>query len=162
MSNETMVLRLPSPTQSVSAWHSLVRTMQVAAREAAQSSPNTAVTFASSPVPQLVFEVTDISNNELSLEFRFVEQSAEHRPHMVSEMAFGEFLEGLSNYIKSSPMRTLWGSVPVRRERPGHENSALDERMEQVLIELERIGNVELSAGERHIRFTSSGVNITP
>ena len=59
-------------------------------------------------------------------------------------------------------MRTLWGSVPVRRERPGPENSALDERRDQVLIELERLGNVELSAGERHIRFTSSGVNITP
>jgi hypothetical protein len=34
--------------------------------------------------------------------------------------------------------------------------------MEQVVIELERLGDVELVFGEREIRLTSGGVQITP
>lgn len=162
MSADSLVLRLPSSTQSVSAFHSLLRTTQAAAREAAQSSPEGAAAFASAPAPQLVFEVTDVSGGGLQLEFRFAEPSAEHAPHPVSAMAFEAFLDGLSDYIKSSPMRTLWGNVPTRGERPGQESGPLDERMEQVLSELERLGDVELSSGERRIRLSSGGVDITP
>ncbi|MBT3943403.1 MAG: hypothetical protein HOC77_12265 [Chloroflexi bacterium] len=162
MTADSLILRLPSSTQSVSAFHSLLRTTQAAAREAAQSSPEGAAAFASSPAPQLIFEVTDASDDGLSLEFRFAEASAEHAPHPVSAMAFEAFLDGLSSYIKSSPMRTLWGDVPTRGERSGQESGPLDDRMEQVLSELERLGDIELSSGVRRIRLTSGGVEITP
>ncbi len=162
MSASSLVLRLPSSTQSVSAFHSLLRTTQAAAREAAQGSPEGAAAFASAPAPQLVFEVTDASNEGLLIEFRFAEPSAEHATHPVSATAFEAFLDGLSAYIKSSPMRTLWGDVPTRGERPGQEGGPLDERMEQVMSELERLGNVELSLGDRRIRLTRGGVEITP
>ena len=69
MSASSLVLRLPSSTQSVSAFHSLLRTTQAAAREAAQGSPEGAAAFASAPAPQLVFEVTDASNEGLLIEF---------------------------------------------------------------------------------------------
>ena len=163
--SDTLVLRLSSSTQSVSAFHSLLRTTQAAVREAAQSSPEGAAAFASSPTPQLVFKVAEASANELVIEFRFAEPSADHPPHSVSGAAFSAFMDGLSDYIKSSPIRTLWGDVPSRSDaarRPGHEAGPLDDRMEQVVIELERLGDVELVFGEREIRLTSGGVQITP
>ena len=66
-------------------------------------------------------------------------------------------------------MRTLWGSVPTRPMHPeaaarraGHEPGPLAERMEQVMAELERLGDVELQFGKMRIQLTSGGVQITP
>ncbi len=162
---DSLVLRLPSSTQSVSAFHSLLRTTQAAAREAAQTTPEGAAAFIASPSPQLVFQIVDAGPSGLVMEFRFSDPSAGHAPHPVSGPAFAAFMDGLSSFIKASPMRTLWGDVPARGEaarRTGHEPGPLDERMEQVMSELERLGDVELQLGERRIRLTRGGVQITP
>ncbi len=162
---DTLILGLPSATQSVSAFHSLLRTTQAAIREAAQSSPEGAVAFTSSPAPQLVFQVINMSSDDMVIEFRFAEPSANHAPHSVSPLALTAFMDGLSTYIKSSPIRTLWGNVPPRGDaarRPGNESAPLDERMEQVVAELERLGDVSLQLGERRISLTRGGVEITP
>jgi hypothetical protein len=162
---DALILGLPSATQSVSAFHSLLRTTQAAVREAAQSSPDGAAAFASSPAPQLVFQVIDTSSDGMVIEFRFAEPSADHAPHPVSESAFTAFMDGLSTYIKSSPIRTLWGNVPPRGDaarRPGNESGPMDDRMEQVVAELERLGDVSLQLGERRISLTRGGVEITP
>ena len=169
---DSLVLRLPSSTQSVSAFHSLLRTTQAAAREAAQTTPEGAAAFIASPSPQLVFQIVDAGPTGLVIEFRFSDPSTGHAPHPVSGPAFAAFMDGLSSVIKASPMRTLWGSVPTRptrptrteeaARRPGHEPGPLDERMEQVISELERLGDVELQLGERRIHLTRGGVQITP
>ncbi len=162
---DALILGLPSSTQSVSAFHSLLRTTQAAIREAAQSSPEGAVAFTSSPAPQLVFQVIDTSSEGMVIEFRFAEPSADHAPHSVSQLAFTAFMDGLSTYIKSSPVRTLWGNVPPRGDaarRLGNESAPLDDRMEQVVAELERLGDVSLQLGERRISLTRGGVEITP
>lgn len=166
---DSLVLRLPSSTQSVSAFYSLLRTTQAAAREAAQTTPEGAVAFSASPSPQLVFEIVETGPSGLVIEFRFSYPSAGHAPHPVSGGAFTAFMAGFSSFIKSSPMRTLWGSVPARPMRPeasarrsGHEPGPLDERMEQVMAELERFGDVELQFRETRIQLTSGGVQITP
>ncbi len=164
-SSGSLVMKLASSTQSVSAFHSLLRTTQAAAREAAQSSPEGAAAFAESPGPQLVFEVISASSDGLQIEFRFASPSADHSPHPISAVAFTAFFDGLSDYIKSSPIRTLWGNVPTRGEaarRPGHETGPMDERMEQVVAELERLGDVEIRFAERQILLTRGGVQITP
>lgn len=166
---DSLILRLPSSTQSVSAFYSLLRTTQAAAREAAQTTPEGAVAFASSPSPQLVFEIVEAGPAGLVIEFRFSDPSAGHAPHPVSGPAFAAFMDRFSSFIKASPMRTLWGSVPTRPMHPeavarrsGHEPGPLAERMEQVMAELERLGDVELQFGKMRIQLTSGGVQITP
>lgn len=166
---DSLVLRLPSATQSVSAFHSLLRTTQAAVRAAAQTIPEGAAAFAVSPSPQLVFEIVEAGPAGLVIEFRFSDPSAGHAPHPVSGPAIAAFMDGFSSFIKSSPMRTLWGSVPARptrveaaARRPGHEAGPLDERMEQVMAELERLGDVELQFRETRIQLTRGGVQITP
>lgn len=163
--DDSLVLRLPSSTQSVSAFYSLLRTTQAAAREAAQTTAEGATAFAASPSPQLVFQILKAAPAHLVIEFRFSDPSADHAPHPVSGAAFAAFMDGLSSFIKASPMRTLWGSVPARGEaarRPGHQPGPLDERMDQVMAELERLGDVELQFRKMRIQLTGGGVQITP
>jgi hypothetical protein len=87
----------------------------------------------------------------------FSSPSADHTPHPISVIAFAAFIDGLSDYIKSSPIRTLWGNVPTRGAA-----EPMDELMEQVVAELERLGDVEIRFAERQILLTRGGVQITP
>ena len=83
-STNSLVLKLASSTQSVSAFHSPLRTTQAAACEAAQSSPEGAAAFAACPAPQLVRAVTSASAEGLQIEFRF----SRHRPPITPHIPY--------------------------------------------------------------------------
>ncbi len=164
-----LTLRLGAASQSVSALSSLLRTLQAAAREAAQQTAEGAAAFASGPPPVMTVRLrpgAEASGPELMFAFSTGDDGSV--VHSVSDAAFGALLDALGELLKSSPILTLWGRGAatgrrrVDRARRSERTGPLGERMEQLRAELERLGEVELRYGDRRIRLSSGGVEIAP
>ena len=143
---------------SVSNFSSLLRVIQAALRVVAQDVDPASDPFARPPYPVLRL-LTVREDDGLVLQLAFFDPLDSARLDDLCERTFALFLDRLSEFIKSLPQRGLWGeSVAGAQVRVG--DSEVTKRLEQIRIELRRLGRARVRFAGRTVTFDGDRVEL--
>ena len=143
---------------SVSNFSSLLRVLQAALRVAAQGVDPASDPFSVPPYPVLRMFATR-EDDGLVLRLAFFDPLDSSTLHDLCERTFAFFLDRLSEFIKRLPQRGLWGgSVAGAQVRIG--DSEVTKRLDQVRVELRRLGRTRVRFAGRTVTFDGDRVEL--
>ena len=142
----------------VSFLSSLLRVVQAAIREVARSDERTRGQFDQRPQPILVLSKL-VADGELKLSLVFVNPVDSTPVRLLSDRTFVAFLDRFSEFVKGLPQPGLWGGA-ARRPAPGHFESELDRRMDQLYREIRRSMRATLRFKNRAIEIEGDRMEI--
>ena len=144
-------IELPSGYLSVSNFSSLLRIFQVAMREISRKVDGLYTIISDHQNPVLRVEA-DETEHLLTLKFCFFDGESSKYLRALSHQAFQLFFDEFSEYIKKLPQRGLWGESVAGPQGIGDE-SEVAKRLDQLRIELRRLGKAKLRYENRSISF---------
>ena len=149
---------LDSGYLSVSNFSSLLRVLQAALRVVARDVDPASDPFAQPPYPVLrLLPVT--GDDGLILKLAFFDPLDSNTLDDLCKRTFTLFLERLSEFIKRLPQRGLWGeSVAGAQVRLG--DSEVTKRLDQMRIELRRLGRTHVRFAGRTVTFDGDRVEM--
>ena len=136
---------------SVSNFSSLLRIFQVAMREVVRNVDGVSTIISDHQSPVLRVEV-DTVDHLLTLKFCFFDGEQSRCLNALSHQAFRLFFDEISEYIKKLPQRGLWGESVAGPQGIGDETQVA-KRLDQLRIELRRLGKSKLRYENRSISF---------
>ena len=142
----------------VSFLSSLLRVLQAALREVARSDEGTRGQFDQRPQPILVLSKL-VADGELGLSLVFVNPVDSTPIGPLSDRTFVAFLDRFSEFVKGLPQPGLWGGA-ARRPAPGHFESELDRRLDQLYREVRRSTKATLMFKNRTIEIEGDRMEI--
>lgn len=153
-----LAIRLHLDRVHVSYVSALLRVVQAALREVAQSDDEARQRFDRRPQPVLLL-TSVATDGGLTLGFAFADPLDSRPLEDLSARTFSGFLEQFSGFVKSLPQPSLWGGAARRPSGRPHE-SDLAMRMDQVYGELRRSPRATLSFGGRTIEIEGDRMEI--
>ena len=143
----------------VSSVSSLLRVAQATIREVARGAESTRDAF-DQPSPPILLLSADTVGGDLVFRFAFAASRDSAPLPDLSRQAFEEVLGQFTQFIKELPQKGLWGEAVAgaQRRRP---DSAIARRMDQLRMELRRMGRAKMRLGRRSISVDGDRFEIT-
>ena len=143
---------------SVSNFSSLLRILQATLRVVARDVDPASDPFAQPPYPVLRM-LADAEDDGLVLKLAFFDPLDSTTLDDLCERTFAFFLDRLSEFIKRLPQRGLWGeSVAGAQVSVG--DSEVTKRLDQIRIELRRLGRARVRFAGRTVTFDGDRVEL--
>tara|TARA_Y100000588_G_scaffold83688_2_gene88287 strand:- start:527 stop:1018 length:492 start_codon:yes stop_codon:yes gene_type:complete len=136
---------------SVSNFSSLLRVFQVTMREVSRNVDGLSTIISDHQNPVLRVEA-DQTGRLLTLKFCFFDGERSTYLSALSHQAFQLFFDEFGEYIKKLPQRGLWGES-VAGPQGINDESEVVKRLDQLRVELRRLGKAQLRYQNRRIFF---------
>ena len=143
----------------VSYVSSLLRVVQAAIREVGRNNDDTRQTFSQQPWPVLVMS-TFSTEEDWMLRFVFTDPMDSAPLTRLSAQTFGEFMERLSQFLKTLPQLGLWGKS-VAGSPHARYDSEVTRRMDELRQELRHFPKSRLTFGNRTIAIEGDQMEIS-
>ena len=155
---ELLEMKLNPSHLHVSYLSSLLRVVQAALREVAQSEDGTRHHFDQRPQPILVLSSLE-TDDDLTLHFTFADPRDSTPLGELSSQTFNALLDRFREFVRRLPQPSLWGgAAPGSSQRPFE--SELARRMDQLHRELRRSTKATIRFRDRAIEVEGDRMEI--